>query len=331
MKNIKVSVIVPIYNVEDYLRECLNSLERQTLKAIEVIMVNDGATDNSGKIAKEYSERNINFTLLERENGGLSAARNTGLEKATGEYVYFIDSDDYLVDNALEKLYIEAKEKDLDVLKFSAYTFTEQSKEMIWSSKEGGYKYQGEYSDVYEGVDIMEKFVQNNDYCFPSCCLILTRRDAIEANCLRFYEGIIHEDNLFHFQLLLLSKRCTVMNLPFYCRRVRTGSITQTADWENKARSLCIIAEEGEHFLEQYPFVKGKASDWYIRSWIFQMVDFWLNMNFKMRCKAEIRDYYRRAKKIAKMHNYFNNINIWLFMFSKQMYLLCVRIRRCFS
>ncbi len=94
LNRIKVSVIVPIYNVKDYLADCLDSLERQTIDSIEVIMVNDGSTDGSEVIAATYSDRNSNFKLVNRDNGGLSAARNTGLEYVTGEYVYFLDGDD---------------------------------------------------------------------------------------------------------------------------------------------------------------------------------------------------------------------------------------------
>ena len=104
MNQIAVSVVVPIYNVEPYLEDCLVSLEKQTFKNIEVILVNDGSPDKSGEIAKRYADKNSNFTLIERENGRLSAARNEGIEKAVGKYIYFLDSDDYILENTLEIL-----------------------------------------------------------------------------------------------------------------------------------------------------------------------------------------------------------------------------------
>lgn len=133
MDKISASIIVPIYNVEKYLAECLDSLERQTLDDIEIIMVNDGSTDNSGDIAKTYAAQNENFCLINRENGGLSAARNSGLDVARGEYVYFLDSDDFLADDAIEKLYKKAKAENLDQLRFVAYTFEDGTKNYLWT------------------------------------------------------------------------------------------------------------------------------------------------------------------------------------------------------
>lgn len=98
-------------------------------KNIEVILVSDVSTDGSRAIAARYAERNSNYTLVNRENGGLSAARNTGLDRARGEYVYFLDSDDYLAENALEILYTKVGQENLDVLKFSAYTFSDGCKD----------------------------------------------------------------------------------------------------------------------------------------------------------------------------------------------------------
>ena len=177
MGNIAVSVIVPIYNVENYLAECLDSLERQTLKNIEVILVNDGSTNGSAEIAGKYVARNRNFSMIERENGGLSAARNTGMKTASGEYLYFLDSDDYLLDDALETLYAKAEAEQLDVLKFSAYCFAEPSREMAWTH-ERGYKYSGAYPDVYDGQTALRMFIDNHDN-YPSCCLCLMRRKSL--------------------------------------------------------------------------------------------------------------------------------------------------------
>lgn len=114
--SIKVSVIVPIYNVEEYLRECLDSLVVQTLKELEVIMVDDGSTDSSAKIAEEYAEKYENFTLIKKENGGLGQARNYGIPYANGEYIAFVDSDDIISKSAYEKMYKKAKENDNDIV-----------------------------------------------------------------------------------------------------------------------------------------------------------------------------------------------------------------------
>ena len=103
--DVRISVIIPIYNVERYIRECLQSVARQSFSAYEVLMVDDGSTDRSGRIAQEYADRYSRFRLIHKENGGLSSARNAGLEQAKGMYVCFVDADDYITEDYLCRLY----------------------------------------------------------------------------------------------------------------------------------------------------------------------------------------------------------------------------------
>ena len=118
----KVSVIVPVYNVEKYIDKCLESLVNQTLKDIEIIIVNDGSTDNSIKIVEEYKEKYKNKIIyLEKENGGLSDARNYGIQYAKGEYIAFLDSDDYVDRKMYEKLYNKAIENNSDIVECDFY------------------------------------------------------------------------------------------------------------------------------------------------------------------------------------------------------------------
>lgn len=318
MGKVLVSVVVPIFNTEKYLAECLNSLEKQTLKEIEVIMVNDGSTDSSGIIAKRYADKNENFILVERENGGLSAARNTGMEEATGEYIYFLDSDDYLIEDALERIFTKAKQEDLDVLKFVAYTFTEPSRKLCWTSD--GYKYRGNYPGVYRGIDILQMFVDNHDTCFPSCCLIITKREVIVKNNLHFYEGIIHEDNLFHWELLAVSERVGILNEPLYCRRIRAGSITQTPDWMKKNMSMCFSAEAAEKFINEHPQIKGNTTDWYVMFFVYQMLSNWEKMSKEEKNSFESKDYFRRVKPIAKKYGKGGSISLRIFYTNITMY-----------
>ena len=321
MNKIVLSVIVPIYNVEPWLEECLERLERQTLQNFEVILVNDGSTDGSKQIAEKFVDRNDNFILINRKNGGLSVARNTGLEKASGEYVYFLDSDDYLLDTALEVLYKKAKSENLDVLKFAAYTFSEPSRELTWSSV-GGYKYKGSYPGVYRGIDLLQMFIDNDDTYYPSCCLIFTKRSVIEKNGLRFYQGIVHEDNLFHFQLMALSERTAILNEPFYCRRYRQGSITKTYDWLNKTRSMCISAGEADAFVTKHPEIMGKTSSWYVVFFINMMREYWEQMDSMMRSSAETRSYFEQVRPIAKKYKYGGNLYTRIFFIRPTAYMV---------
>ena len=115
-----ISIIIPVYNVESYLNQCLESLKHQTLKDFEVILVNDGSTDNSLSICKEYSSLLPNCQIIEQKNQGVSVARNTGIQNASGNYFYFMDSDDYLENEALELCFEKAESNNLDFVLFDA-------------------------------------------------------------------------------------------------------------------------------------------------------------------------------------------------------------------
>lgn len=134
----KVSVIVPIYNGENYIKTCLESLANQTLSDIQVIMINDGSTDQSEKICREYVERYPNFEYYYKENGGSASARNIGLENATGEYLGFCDSDDSVEPDMFEKMYIAAKEHDADIV-YNAMKEESQLKSFPFSVPKPGY------------------------------------------------------------------------------------------------------------------------------------------------------------------------------------------------
>ena len=316
MGKIAVSVIVPIYNVAPWLDACLTSLEKQTLKDIEVIMVNDGSTDKSRQIAAGYAEKNSNFMLIDREYGGLSAARNTGMDMARGEYVYFLDSDDYLAENALELLYTKAANEELDVLKFSSYTFTDGREDFRWGPE---YKYKGVYPDIMSGAQAFSAFIKNSDYS-PSCCLIFSRRETIVNNGLRFCEGIIHEDNLFHYQLMTVSLRTAVLNQPLYYRRVRTGSISKASNHLNKHRSWCTIIKEAELFYKAHGAGANLENSMGFQTLMQLMIGSWDSMPWDVKISAEANECLRAIRPILKKYNYAGMLNIRLYFISPVLY-----------
>ena len=138
---IKVSVIVPVYNVDKYIRRCIASLVKQTLQGIEIIIVDDGSTDNSETIIKEYMKYNEQIKYFRKENGGLSDARNYGLKFASGEYVAFLDSDDYVEADMYEKMYKKALKEDSDMVECNFYwTYGRYGGK---NKKDIGYRYYG--------------------------------------------------------------------------------------------------------------------------------------------------------------------------------------------
>ena len=222
---IKVSVIIPIYNVENYIEECLQSAMRQTLSEIEIICVNDGTKDCSMDIVEKYAQTDSRIVIVHKENGGLSSARNMGIEHAVGEYLYFLDSDDYITDNMLETLYAEVKKHQLDNIYFDAEAFYENEEvERKNRHYRDYYRRPGIFEEPVSGQELFAR-MENLGYYRPSACLQMPKRSLIVENHISFYEGIIHEDQLFSLQVILSAKRVKHLAVPFYKRRVRAQSI----------------------------------------------------------------------------------------------------------
>lgn len=225
---VKVSVIVPVYNVEQYLKECMDSLVGQTLKEIEIICVNDGSDDGSLEILQKYAKDDERITILNQENRGISNARNRGVQKAVGKYLYFMDSDDILELNALEKLYSCAEKNALDILYFDGESFFET--EELREKNKSYFTYyirKGDYSQVTAGPDLFRQMVMADEYRV-AVWLQFFRRDFYLENKLQFYDGIVGEDNIFTCQSILKAKRvCHIKDRMFH-RRVRENSIMTT-------------------------------------------------------------------------------------------------------
>ncbi|MCM1157267.1 MAG: glycosyltransferase [Bacteroidales bacterium] len=250
MGAIKVSVIIPIYNVEDYIEECLCSVLKQTLTEIEILCVNDGTKDNSMEIVQKYAD-DERIVILNKENGGLSSARNYGLQRAKGEYVYFLDSDDYIADETLETLYKTAKEERLDNIFFDAASFFESDKleKQHWNYKTY-YDRVHDYSEVVTGIELMDRMSENDEYR-PSACLQMPRREFLLEHHLQFYEGILHEDNLFTFQNMICAGRVRHLSRTFYQRRVREASIITKKVDHHRLYGFYVCFREASNFLAQ--------------------------------------------------------------------------------
>lgn len=222
----KVSVIIPIYNVDRYLNNCLDSVVSQTLKEIEIICVDDASTDNGLAIIKEYALKDKRIKIIKNSfNQGLSVTRNVGVNASNGEYIYFLDSDDLIAVNALEVLYKKCKVDSLDILMFDAEVFwdNESIKESVnWSVSR--YKRKYTYNDVLSGKEYFDLLHKNQDYKVNVQLLFINKQFYFDNN-LRFKEGILHEDNLFTFISLLKANRVAHISEAFYKRRVREGSI----------------------------------------------------------------------------------------------------------
>ena len=203
----KVSVIVPIYNVEKYLEKCINSLLSQTLEDIQIILVNDGSKDNSGNIAKEYEKNNKDRVIyVEKENGGLSDARNYGLKYATGDFIAFLDSDDYIEKNAYEEMYNKAIEENADYVECD---FIWEFPNKIRVDKQYPYK------NKKEMLSFVRVVAWNK----------LIKRQLITDNNLEFPKGLRYEDVEFTYKLIPFINKFAYVDKPFIHYVQREGSI----------------------------------------------------------------------------------------------------------
>lgn len=228
LKNVtKISVIVPVFNAEKYVKECLESILTQDFCDYEVICIDDGSTDNSLEIVSRFEEKYKNVRVIKTINGGVSAARNRGIDEAKGKYIYFIDSDDKFDGNNALKFIVETMEAlRLDVLCFDADCFFENDELKKARGFERNYfKKRKLHGFFYHGYDLLKDFVDNKDDVV-SVPLAAYRRDFLKDNDLKFIYGILHEDNAFTFSVLLLANNVAHINKSVFLRRVREGSIT---------------------------------------------------------------------------------------------------------
>ena len=224
----KITVIVPVYNVEHYLDKCLDSLINQTYKNLEIIVINDGSTDNSGIICQEYAQKDNRIIYVEKENGGQSEARNMGLDRMTGSYVTFVDSDDWVEADYVETLYQKITEYQADIAVGNYYSYNEQ--EGIFCFHIFGSSY---YEKVYDNVSIFENFYESEHMKnFALICVggKLYKSDLFRE--LRFEVGKLGEDGYLNQKIYLLAEKTIYLNKGLYAYRQREGSSSRI--WTEK-------------------------------------------------------------------------------------------------
>ena len=254
-----LSIIIPIYKVEQYLCKCVDSVLNQDYEDYEIILVDDGSPDKCPLICDGYAKEHVNINVIHQENGGLSAARNAGLNVAKGEYVMFVDSDDYVEQNVLGTLVQTMEEKQLDVLRFNYQNVNEQYEIFL------------PYKDAKRDVNYSENVVDGetflNERLGPMCyaVMFMMRREILEG-CL-FKEGIYFEDTEWTPRMLLRAKRVASTPMVVYNYLRRTGSITLPTDSAKRQKVLedKILLLRG--FQEQRKHVKD--SIWY--DWMISM------------------------------------------------------------
>lgn len=222
-----ISVIVSVYNQEKYIKDCLNSIINQTCKNLEIICINDGSTDNSLNILREFKKNYKNFVLINQRNKGLSRSRNEAISISRGKYILFVDSDDLLRNDALEKLFLKMERRNLDMLSFSGMNFIGDIANKI-ENKYWTFSYlpKNFNKDVFNWRDC-KSFLHR---MAVSSCLTMYKASFIKNNKIFFPDRLCFEDNLFFIKSITKANRCGILNEKFYYRRVHSASITQNWD-----------------------------------------------------------------------------------------------------
>ncbi len=247
--SVKVSIIIPVYNTEKYLRQSLESAINQTLKDIEIICINDGSTDNSLNILEEYSRKDERIKIITQPNQGQANARNLGISFAKGEYIGFLDSDDWVEVNAFEKLYYESKNNDIIM-----------SPAIVFNQAQNSYN----SNDSYFSLNIIPNGLFYRDFTYKDCydfifriCVapwnkIYKRQFLIDNNIL-FPENLIFEDNIFTIKALLKAKSIKVIKDSLFYYRVDNKSSTTHSNGKSDWKKLDIfkIMKLEEAFLKE--------------------------------------------------------------------------------
>ncbi|PLY08728.1 MAG: hypothetical protein C0626_12840 [Arcobacter sp.] len=291
----KISVIVPVYNVENYLKECIDSIIAQSFKDIEIILINDGSTDNSFNILKEYEKKDSRIIIINQDNKGQGAARNIGIDYSTSKYLSFIDSDDFIEDTMLEELYSIAEKNNSDIVKCRYKrikedgTQTSQYSKIITSTFDTTY-FKSILSLKYTSV------VWDSIY----------KKELFSKNNLKFHD-MYYEDIAFIFKLYFFAESVTFSNNVLYNWRIREGSITRSID-NKQIDDIFSIFDITFDFLNEYNCYKQYKKEFIIRC--FKRINLLVKRTKEFSNKSSLPKYYKYIHNKIKTSPYLQKENL---------------------
>lgn len=312
------SIIIPVYNVEDYLEECLISVITQAYESCEVILIDDGSTDGSGEVCDRFAREHLGIKIyvIHQKNAGLSVARNVGIKMAQGKYILFLDSDDFIDTDTLEHFAQILKKNSVDIL------ITTRNYE--FSATKQAHIYPKEPSDItgnMNGIQYISAAVPSGLYQACAQYNIYSRRFLLKNN-FQFEQGIYHEDELWSLQTLPSAQTVYVEDYPFYYHRMREGSITHLETPEKlqkRAQDIFYICEKLDG-----TFPKNQAYAWMREriAHLYMSGAFLGGKDCLTKRKVDRFLPLRNAKSTR------NRIKALIFMTSPKMYILLDKIRK---
>ncbi|MFV0577641.1 MAG: glycosyltransferase family 2 protein [Fusobacterium ulcerans] len=323
-----ISVIVPVYNVEKYLERCLNSIIDQTYKNIEIICINDGSNDSCGDILKIYNKKDNRVKIIEQENQGLSSARNTGLVAAGGEYIFFVDSDDWLPLNALELLYKKIKKDNSDiVIGTIVKVYLNKSKKYVLKNLE---------EKIYSSEEYLKYSMKNKNFT-ANVVNKLYKTKIIRKYNICFEKEVLFEDFLFTIQYLIYSKKISILNndIYYYCLTRKDSIVNKVTQkdldaLENISEIERFLKTENKSKLLEKEYFQNYIYEWILSATVSKLfksgnIDKINEMYILIKENKNFQKYYKKYKK-----NIFINLKKifgMIFYNSKIIFLLIVVLK----
>lgn len=250
-RNVRTSIIIPVYNTKQYLETCIESALAQTQKEIEIILVDDGSTDGSTQIISSYEAKYPFVKAIYQSNQKLGAARNAGAKAAIGKYIYFLDSDDYVCKDLCERCYKIAESEGLDFVMFDAFAAVEGDESMMRTGstkEEYGREHMGIEEKVYSGVEFWEKFYSVKGI-YSNAYLVYMNTDFYRNHKLDFIQGVFYEDMDWVVRLYACAKKIKYIPQKLYYRRIHAGSIMTVEFNDIHIKSSLLISRKLMHML----------------------------------------------------------------------------------
>lgn len=311
-----ISILVPVYNVERYLNQCLNSILQQTFRDFEVICINDGSTDHSLEIIKSFIAKDKRFKLIDKINTGYGHSMNQGLSQCHGEYISIIESDDYIQPDMLERLYTVAKENNLDVARCNYYIFSKFSKKL-----NNDYIRDILANKVLKPLDHIKIFYQP-----PSIWVNLYKREFIDKYKIRFLEtaGASFQDTSFVFKVYALCKRFMFINEALLYYRIDNDG----SSINNKSKAFCVCDEYQEilKFTKVHPQIYDKIKyhipvlRYNCYRWNFLRIDPSLRKSFLKSWQKDINNDYSENRICKILFSKKKIINILMIRYAPYIY-----------
>ncbi len=302
INKIKVSIVIPVYNTEKYLDACLESVENQSLKDIEIICINDGSTDNSLEILNKHKFKDNRIKIINQENSGVSAARNAGIKNSTGEYILFVDSDDIIFSNTCEINYNNSNKFNTDITQFNNISFqndTEINYNISYDSSKINFSKRNKHDNPFYKLNIEGSVIWNK----------LWNREFLIKNNIYFKEGVsLGEDSLFDWIAISEARRVLEDENVFYCYRVgRENSAMQQSNLIKKLKNYMLITQN--LFDNYYRFCDFKDGE----QWFLNLI-FWLNYDniFKLENNEDKVYFAQEFVNILEQNLQKNNIKLKL-------------------